>query len=154
MRTLVIALTLLLAACTADGPPASRPGGGVAFASDRVERIDWSKAQTVEIKLDEFAFDPETLRLKADQPVKLIIRNQGRARHSFAAPDLIKASAVRSVVPAPGETLPTVSYNEINVSPGSFKELQILPIEKGSYDLKCGIIGHSLFGMTGRVIVE
>jgi len=154
VRTLLAIALLTLAACGQDGPPASRPGGGVAFASDRVERVDWSRAATVEIKLDEFSFEPETLRLKAEQPVRLIIRNNGRVRHSFSAPDLIKASAVRSVVPAPGETLPTVSYNEINVSPGSSKELQILPIEKGTYDLKCGVIGHSLFGMTGRVIVE
>ena len=154
MRTLAAFALFLLAACAAEGPPASRPGGGVQFAAERAERADWARAVTVEISLDEFAFQPDTLRLKAEQPTRLVIRNSGRTRHSFASPDLMRASAIRNVVPGPEESLPTVSYNEINVSPGSFKELYLLPIEKGAYELKCGVVGHTLFGMTGKVIVE
>jgi len=154
VRTLAAFALALLTACAADGPPASRPGGGVPFAAERAEKADWSRAVTVEIRLDEFAFQPDMLRLKAEQPTKLVIRNAGRTRHSFAAPELIKASAVRNVVPAPGETLPTVSYNEINVSAGSAKELYIVPIERGTYELKCGVVGHTLFGMTGTIVID
>jgi uncharacterized cupredoxin-like copper-binding protein len=82
---------------------------------------------TIAVHLSNFAFMPNQLRLRASVPVRLHIVNDSTGGHNFSAPLLFSASAFPEGAP------PTVP---------------------GSYKAECTHFLHSLFGMTGEIIVE
>jgi uncharacterized cupredoxin-like copper-binding protein len=107
---------------------------------------DWSKAGTATVKLADFEFQPENLVLKARQPIRLVLVNTGSGEHDFSAPDFFSAVMYRpgSVVGAEGH---------IVVPEGQTKEVDIMPIAAGTYDLECTEFLHSLLGMSGKIAV-
>ena len=126
-------LALLLVASSA-------PDG--AFGAD----IDWSKAETVTVKLTDFEYSPAYLRFHAGSPVRLILVNQGTGGHDFSAPEFFSAVTFRPGSSAPAE-------GRIDVAKNETKELDLLPVATGSYKLKCTHFLHSLFGMHGVIEV-
>ena len=126
-------LALLLAASSA-------PDG--AFGAD----IDWSKAETVTVKLTDFEYSPAYLRFHAGSPVRLILINQGTGKHDFSAPEFFSAVTFRPGTPAPAE-------GGIDVAKNETKEVDLLPVATGSYKLKCTHFLHSVFGMHGVIEV-
>jgi len=126
-------LALLLAASSA-------PCG--AFGAD----IDWSKAETVTVKLTDFEYSPAYLRFHAGIPVRLILINQGTGKHDFSAPEFFSAVTLRPGSSAPAE-------GGIDVAKNETKEVDLLPVATGSYKLKCTHFLHSMFGMHGVIEV-
>jgi uncharacterized cupredoxin-like copper-binding protein len=62
--------------------------GLVAIApADTVSSIDWSKAQTVELRMIEYQFIPDQLTLRHGQPYRLHLVNAGKEGHDFTAPE-------------------------------------------------------------------
>ncbi|MBM3567361.1 MAG: hypothetical protein FJX46_01250 [Alphaproteobacteria bacterium] len=153
-RLSILTAAALLAACATDTPPASRGGGGAFGAALLVEAADWSRAEIVTLSMVEFAFDPKELTLRANQPYRLRIRNDGKLARSFAAPEFIRGSAVRGVVPLPGEIRPTLTYNDVPLSAGGAKEMSVIPVAKGRYEMKSGAFGESMLGLIGAIVVE
>jgi hypothetical protein len=49
--------------------------------------IDWSSAQRVEIRMIEYEFLPNQLRLRRGLPYQLHLVNAGKEGHDFTAPD-------------------------------------------------------------------
>ncbi len=101
--------------------------------------------QTVTVKLSDFAFAPDHLRLQAGVPVHLRLVNENGRGHSFSAPALFAASRfplggapARGTVEVPGDA--TV-------------DLTLIPGAPGRYRLTCTHFLHSLFGMGGTIEV-
>jgi plastocyanin len=126
-------LALLLAASSA-------PDG--ALGAD----IDWSKAETVTVKLTDFEYSPAYLRFHTGSPVRLILVNQGTGKHDFSAPEFFSAVTLRPGSSAPAEGTIDLAKNET-------KEVDLLPVATGNYKLKCTHFLHSLFGMHGVIEV-
>jgi hypothetical protein len=106
-------LALLLAASSA-------PGG--AFGAD----IDWSKAETVTVKLTDFEYSPAYLRFHAGSPVRLILVNQGTGRHDFSAPEFFSAVTLRPGSSAPAEGTIDLAKNETKGSgPAAGRDRQL-----------------------------
>ena len=104
-----------------------------------------SEIQTVTVRLSNFAFDPEHLRLKANMPVRLRLVNEG-GRHDFSAPAFFAASSFASGSSAPPD-------GDISVGSGETVEVALVPRKPGTYPLKCTHFLHSLFGMHGTIEV-
>jgi plastocyanin len=113
-----------------------------AFGAD----IDWSKAETVTVKLTDFEYSPAYLRFHAGRPIHLILVNKGTGRHDFSAPEFFSAVTVR-----PGSSAPV--DGTIDVAKNETKEVDLLPVTTGSYKLECTHFLHSLFGMHGMIEV-
>jgi len=107
---------------------------------------DWSGAETVTVKLADFEFQPEHVALKVRRPIRLILVNTGSDIHDFSAPEFFSAVMYR-----PGAVVGP--DGRIEVAEGQSKEVDIVPIAEGSYDLECTEFLHSLFGMTGKIEV-
>lgn len=107
---------------------------------------DWSKADTMTVKLSDFEFSPAYLGLRVGTPVRLVLVNEGSGEHDFSAPEFFSAVIYRpgSMVPAEGR---------IEVPKNETKEVDLLPLTAGSYKLKCTEFLHSLFGMRGTIEV-
>jgi uncharacterized cupredoxin-like copper-binding protein len=106
----------------------------------------WDGAQTVTVKLSDFKFTPENLNLRLRAPVRLVLVNDGSDEHDFAAPAFFSAVMYR-----PGNMVP--ADGRIIVAKGATKEIDVLPVAAGTYDLECTEFLHTLFGMTGSITV-
>ena len=137
-------MLLALAACTAP-PPLTEPVG------DRSAAVDWSQAQLVEIALDEYAFRPERITLRAGEPVRLRLVNAGARAHDFTAPAFFAAAATRPG-DAGGPAL-RAAGGSVDVPAGGVREVAVLPLAPGTYPLDCDTPLHGMFGMTGEIVV-
>ena len=135
----MLLLPLALAACAAPSvtPDAMQP----AAAS-----IDWSTAKTVTVKLTDFDFTPSQLTFTADQPVRLLLVNDGSGRHDFAAPAFFAAAALKS-----GGTAP--AGGKVSLAQNQSAEIDLVPGAPGQYSLDCTEFLHAMLGMTGTITV-
>ncbi len=134
-------LLLALGACAAPPPLAERQSAAV----------DWSRAPVVGISLDEYAFRPERITLRAGEPVRLRLTNAGARRHDFTAPAFFAAAATR-----PGDAAGAAlraAGGSVDVPAGEAREVDVLPLAAGTYPLDCDKPLHGMFGMTGEIVV-
>ena len=101
---------------------------------------------TIAITLSNFAFAPDQIRLRAHAPVRLRLVNAASGGHNFSAPDFFASCTY------PGGAAPP--NGKIELPAGTSVDLVLVPGTAGSYKLECTHFLHSLFGMTGRIIVE
>jgi plastocyanin len=101
---------------------------------------------TTTIRLSNFAFEPEEIRLRTSVPVRLLLVNESNGGHNFSAPGFFAASKILT-----GST-PTAGV--VDVPAKGRMEITLVPVTPGTYRLECTHFLHALFGMTGRIIVE
>ena len=132
---------LLVAACAAE--PRGGPGGPQAVAAPTV---DWGRAETVSVRMTDFAFTPDRLVLQAGAPVRLHLVNSGSGTHDFSAPEFFASAAYPAGGRAPDGGKITLAKDETT-------DLVFVPTTPGSYALECTRFLHALFGMTGKIDV-
>lgn len=122
-----------------------------------VKAAKWDDMTTVTIQLNEHEFDPQHLKLKANQPYRLVIQNKGEVDHYYTAAEFFKSVAWRKTqTPRPhgGEIkAPYLTAVEVYKKGGTI-ELFIVPVRKGVYEVICTIDDHKDKGMTGSITVE
>ena len=96
-----------------------------------------STPQTVTIVAQDFRFVPAEVRVTADRPVRLTIRNEGREPHVFASPWLAAGRPAEAAA--------------IEIPPGKTVEVEF-HAPAGTYTFRCARRGHG--GMEGLLIVE
>ncbi len=152
-----ITIAVVLGAVTACAPGdvllTEPPPGYVQQAPARVAAIEWSRAKTVTVALSEFRFTPQELVFRRGSPYRLRIENRGNFTHTFSADGFFEAIAVQKLRSGENETaLPYVK--NVVVAPREVKVLYFLAVVPGSYDLRCSVILHDVFGMTGTVEIR
>ncbi len=109
---------------------------------------EWGGSSTIIVTAEEFRFSPTRIEWVADQPLRLLIRNQGRERHVFHSQELFGPE---------GGVLwhqPEVVLQEANavvLEPGQSIELSFTAFA-GLYPFRCWIKGHT--GMEGTILVK
>ncbi len=127
--------------------------GYVGDAAARVAAADWSRTETVDVALSEYAFTPAELTFRAGTAYRLRLRNTGTATHFFVSDGFFKAIAVRRLKTAGGEVKATY-LRSIVLPPGAVKELTFVAVRPGTYRLECTAPFHAAFGMVGRLRVR
>jgi plastocyanin len=102
--------------------------------------------ETITIRLSSFKYKPDHLQLRAGVPVRLRFVNDSDGGHDFSAPDLFSTSAY-----GPGSSPP--ERGRVDVPGHGTAEISIVPRRPGTYDFHCTHFLHSLFGMTGTVVI-
>lgn len=128
MRAIVLLALLLAGSAASAGPD---PGG----------------AAIVEVRLSSFDFSPETIRLRAGEPVVLHLVNSGRGGHNFSAPQFFAAATL-----APGQAA-LVRRGTIEVPSRRSVQVRLVPA-RGRYPLRCTHTLHTVLGMRGEIVVE
>jgi plastocyanin len=134
MRITACAVAIALAAFSA-------PGTGIAQPT-----APSSPTETILVRLSNFAFDPERLRLTAGVPVRLRLVNESGGGHNFSSPELFSASNI-----LPGGSAP--SNGELAVASHQTVEVVLVPRTPGTYRVECTHFLHSFFGMHGTIEV-
>ena len=126
--------TLLLALATSITPIAASSQTSVAAL------------ETISIRLSNFAFTPDHLRLRVGVPVRLQFMNESSGGHNFTAPAFFAASTF-----ALGATPPP--DGKVELTAGTTVDLTLTPRVPGSYLVECTHFLHSLFGMRRTIEV-
>lgn len=108
--------------------------------------VSWAaNPETIVVHLSSFAITPSTLHLQSGRAVLLHIVNDSSGGHDLSAPALFSSGAF------PGGSPP--AKGRIEVGSDSSRDILFVPGAAGSYPMECTHFLHSLFGMTGRVVV-
>jgi plastocyanin len=102
--------------------------------------------EMVSVHLTNFAFTPETLHLRAGSTIVLHIVNDSNGGHNLSAPKLFAASAFPAGLPP--------ADGKVEVGSKQSKDILFVPRVPGRYRVECTHFLHSLFGMTGDIIVD
>jgi len=121
--------------------------GLVAIAqADTASAIDWSKAQTVELRMIEYQFIPDQLTLRHGQPYRLHLVNAGKEGHDFTAPEFFQSAIVQD----PG------AFNDSRFSvflqPQQMIDIYLIAQNAGLFAPRCA--DHDWAGMTATIVVE
>ncbi len=109
---------------------------------------EWSGSSTIIVTAEEFRFSPARIEWATNQPLRLLIRNQGYERHVFHSQELFGPKA---------DILwhqPKVVLQEANaivLEPGQSIEL-FFTASAGLYPFRCWIKGHT--GMEGTILIK
>lgn len=142
--SLILVLTApaarLLSAEVATPPAQAHPG-----------KADWAEARRLDIILSEFQYAPSEIVLEVGKPYLLRLENKGWFGHDFTAPAFF-----RTVAFGPGQTASDAqrSGGSVSLAAGEVQEIEIMPLQAGRYALECTKPLHSLFGMSGDIIVR
>jgi len=137
-RSTLRAVCLMLAACASTLP---------ADAAVARSAADFGNAETVEVKLSNFDFTPKQIVLTDGKPYLLRLINTASGGHDFTAPQFFAAARV-----AP-EDAARVGKGRIKLNGHQAAEIHLVP-HAGEFRLVCRHFGHSMLGMTGKIIVR
>lgn len=126
-------LLAALAALALAAPSAAQPG--------------WAQAARITVSLSSFKFAPQTVRLRAGQPVILHLQNTGSGGHDFSAPAFFAAAQVRP------EDARRLDRGAVDVGGHESVDIALVP-KAGTYPLHCTHTMHSMFGMKGSIVVQ
>jgi plastocyanin len=102
--------------------------------------------ETIVVRLSNFAITPETLHLPSGRMVLLRIVNDSSGGHDLSAPALFSAGTF------PGGAAP--AGGKIEVASRQSRDVLFVPGVAGNYRVECTHFLHSLFGMSGKVVVD
>jgi plastocyanin len=104
------------------------------------------ESEIITVRLSNFAFDPNHLRLKAGVPVRLRLVSESNGGHDFSAPGFFAASSFPPGLSAPPDGNVAVASHQTVV-------IAVVPRTPGAYRLECTHFLHSILGMHGTVEV-
>jgi uncharacterized cupredoxin-like copper-binding protein len=119
----------------------------LSLAAPAMAQPEWRQAREYEVLLSNFDIQPDPIRLKAGEPLRLRLINNTHLAHSFNSEAFFAKADVR-----PRERELT-RRGRIEVPAGSSREILLVPAA-GRYSARCGNLYHRLVGMRADIIVE
>jgi uncharacterized cupredoxin-like copper-binding protein len=106
-----------------------------------------TERETITVRLSNFDFIPEHLRLKSGVPIRLRLVNESNGGHDFSAPAFFAAGSFPPGVSGPPD-------GDVAVASHQTVEIAVVPRTPGTYRLECTHFLHSIFGMHGTIEVS
>ncbi len=156
MKPFTLLFTLLLMALLVAGCQSMRPAAPTdAERTAALAAADFGHATAARIELRDQGLKPDTLRLLAGTPYRLVVENIGGNAHYFNAPEFLRSIATRHVE-LRGEVeieAPYFSRFEVAQRGGHFA-LDFVPLVRGVYRVHCHLEGDVHRGVEGLIVVE
>ena len=109
---------------------------------------EWGGAQTVSIELSSFKFTPATLTLQHGVVYRIRFSNTSSGGHDFVAKEFFAGTNI-----APDDRA-KIKNGGIDVDGGETVEVRLVASQPGTYKTHCSHFMHSMFGMTGTIVVQ
>lgn len=109
---------------------------------------DWSSARTLDVSLSSFSYDPSTITMDHGARYVLHLSNTSSGGHDFAAKDFFAKAEV-----AP-EDAGKVADGSIEVDGEASVDVHLIAPPAGTYKVRCTHFMHTMFGMTGKIVVR
>ena len=126
-------LTLTLAACGSAASSSTTP-------------------KAVTLTLNEFQFQPAEITANVDQPIKLVLKNNGTVLHDFVSTDAMVE--VMEEHGAEHDMAGMQTNMHAAIEAGQQSTLEFKATQPGTYTFYCTIAGHREAGMEGKLIVK
>jgi uncharacterized cupredoxin-like copper-binding protein len=133
LLTVALILMFMLAACS--GAPSSS-----------------TTPKTVTLTLNEFQFQPAEITANVDQPIKLVLKNNGTVLHDFVSTDAMVE--VMEEHGAEHDMAGMQTNMHAAIEAGQQSTLEFKATQPGTYTFYCTIAGHREAGMEGKLIVK
>ena len=108
---------------------------------------EWRQARDYEVRLSSFDIDPQVIRFRAGEPVRLRLVNVSGQTHSFDAGAFFERAQVRQ------REARSVQGGKVVVPPNDVREVLLVPAP-GRYSARSGSLFNRLMGMSSQIIVE
>jgi plastocyanin len=108
---------------------------------------EWRNAPEYDVLLTSYDIVPETIRLKAGEPVRLRFVNNSNQKHDFSARGFFRASKLRR------RDADLVADGSLEVPPLATETIVLVP-SAGRYRISSRNLLHRILGMTGTIVVE
>ena len=111
--------------------------------------------KSIAISAQEYRFTPNTVTVRAGQPIMLVLTNKGTVLHEIVSP-LLKASKNLEVQ---GQGIAVVgdAFEEVEFARGKTVTVELTPTRPGRFEFWCGQKSgaklHRDLGMRGTIIV-
>jgi plastocyanin len=102
----------------------------------------------IEIVMSNYKFSPSTIHMRVGAPYALTLRNDAHGGHSF------EAGAFFAAADLPSADRAKVENGKVEVAGGEQVTVSVAPTRPGSYRFHCTHSLHSMFGMTGTIVVD
>lgn len=145
---------VLIAMMTAVGNLANAAEDYITNAADIVKAADWKKMETITVTFDEYSYEPEDIQLQAGQPYKLELKNRGKKKHYFTAPEFYRAIATRKVQSNKDGEIKAPYFTALELMVGGQLDLYFVPVTVGEYHVFCTIDDHREEGMEGKLVIR
>ena len=152
-----LAVASLVAGC--GGAMTAGPEGAAAVTQAQREAAlrdaDWAKMADATITIRDYGYLPRELRLRAGQPYRLTLVNQGSVPHYFTAPEFLGTVATRKVEVRNQAEVKAPVFTSFEVYPrGGSLDIYLIPLRTGTYRAYCHMKDHLAMGVEGVLIVE
>jgi uncharacterized cupredoxin-like copper-binding protein len=151
LRLAVVGACVLVLGALAARPACADASGTAPGAPAGAAEVDWTRAQPYDVMLTEFHFAPSRIVLRQGEPYALRLENAGRFRHTFTAPEFFRTVAFR---PGGAGTPAEESGGSLSIAAGEVEEIDLVPLQAGTFSLECSKPLHGFFGMTGEIVVQ
>jgi uncharacterized cupredoxin-like copper-binding protein len=118
----------------------------VAVRGNAAAPVDWSSAQRVEIRMIEYEFVPDRLRLRRGEPYQLHLVNAGKEGHDFTAPDFFASVEVENIAAL------SASGSSVFLQPGQTTDIYFIARNAGLFAPRCA--DHDWAGMTATIVID
>lgn len=120
---------------------------GLLFASAPGAAQEWRQAREVEIRLSNFDIEPAKIALKAGEPVRLRLINNGASAYVVDGGELFAAGRIRN------RDTRRIADGKIRVPGGETAEVSLVP-RAGTYSLRSSNLLYRILGMRSRIEVR
>jgi uncharacterized cupredoxin-like copper-binding protein len=120
--------------------------GSWAAHAQPAAKVDWSKAQVVNVMLVDDMFVPDHLTFRHGVAYRLHLENHGKELHEFTAPEFFADTIVRDPAGLANGGI------EVVVQSGATADVYLMPLHAGTFHLTCA--DHDWDGMVGEIVVQ
>lgn len=108
--------------------------------------LDWSKAETITVRMEEYRFIPDHLTLRRGIPYRLHLVNVGNEMHELTAPDLFRSLLLKNpeIIAPYG--------NQVVLQPHEETDVLFVAQQSGLFSPTCA--DHDWAGMKATIIVD
>ena len=95
------------------------------------------QAQSATVEMHDYRFEPATVTVRANTPVRITVDNKGSVVHDWTVEQEIGGEKIHLVA-----------------DPNSSASAEFTPTQPGTYKVTCTQPGHAQLGMVGELVVQ
>ncbi len=108
-----------------------------------------ARIETVTVVMHDRKFDPQVIRLRRDQPTRIVLVNRDLSGHNFSAKGFFSHADIRDT----GMGEQAIHEGIVSIPSASTRAFVVTPRVRGPFDLTSSVALDVASGMQGQILV-